>query len=186
MNSLLGITIPDDFDLNYIEEKEFSIKDVEKALDLYNKNLNENPFKEISFTILGEPKAWNRAVKLKYHVYDPNVGTKNGIKTEVYKQLESLGYKDFQPFNGEIELSLVIYKSIPKSLPKYKKILAEAGILKPLSKPDFDNYVKLLSDTLNNILFRDDAQVTFGKVEKKYSFKPRYEFTIKYREFDLF
>lgn len=48
------------------------------------------------------------------------------------------------------------------------------------------NYIKLLSDILNNILFVDDAQVVSEPVSKYYSFTPRFELDIKFKELNLF
>lgn len=100
--------------------------------------------------------------------------------------MEELGYSNFTPVTGEIILEMNVYKDIPKSMPKYKKLLAEAGVHVPLSKPDFDNFVKLLCDAVNGILFVDDSQIVVGIVNKYYSFTPRFEFTIKFKELNIF
>jgi Holliday junction resolvase RusA-like endonuclease len=169
-NNFEGLYLPEELKVN-----NKAIKDALIFLETAEKT---NNFKELNFVILGEPKAWNRAVKTKTHYYDSNVGVKAYVANEVIRQCGD----NFTPFLGEALLELVLYKPIPKSMPKAKQILAELGYIRPISKPDFDNYAKNVCDTLNNILFNDDAQITVGVIEKRYSFKPRYEFKIMYRE----
>ena len=185
IKELCNITLPEDFNIKYINENEFNEKDIRKAIELYEKDKRENSYKELKFTIYGSPKAWMRAVSLKTHTFDPNSSTKQETKIEIYNQLKLLGYDKFQPVSGIVYLDLQVYKPIPKSTPKYRKLLMEAGIILPPTKPDVDNYVKLLSDTLNNVLFNDDAQVVDERIRKYYSFTPRYTFVIKFKELDI-
>jgi Holliday junction resolvase RusA-like endonuclease len=186
IKELCNITLPEDFNIKYINENEFNEKDVKKAIELYEKDKRENSYKELEFTIFGDTSAWKRAVHLKTHVFDPNVVVKNDTRMEVYRQLELLGYSNFIPVTGEVHLDLDVYRPIPKATPKYKKLLMEAGVIRPIIKPDTDNYIKLLSDTLNNILFKDDAQIVSEPVDKYYSFCPRMEFKIRFKELYLF
>ncbi len=186
IKELCNITLPEDFNIKYINENEFNERDINKAIALYKKDLEENSYKELGFTIYSNPKACKRAIVLKTHTFDPNVSIKQDIRIEIFRQLKELGYDNFTPATGEVILEMKIFKSIPKSMPKYKKLLAEAGILLPLSKPDFDDYVKLLCDAINSILFVDDAQIVVGVVNKYYSFTPRFEFTIKFKELNMF
>lgn len=186
IKELNNIKLPEDFNIKYINENEFNEKDIKRAIELYEKDKRENSYKELKFTIYCNPKGWARPVHLKTHTFDANVSTKQDIRIEIFRQLEQLGYSNFAPISGEVTLEMDVFKSIPKSIPKYKKILSEAGIILPISKPDFDNYIKLLADTLNNILFVDDAQIVVGNVRKFYSFTPRFEFTIKFKELNLF
>ena len=46
-------------------------------------------------------------------------------------------------------------------------------------KPDIDNYLKALLDSMTGIVFKDDGQVVECKARKLYSLKPKIEFTIK-------
>lgn len=58
-----------------------------------------------------------------------------------------------------ILLGLKCYLPIPKSIPKYKKELMQAGQIRPTKKPDLDNLVKHFKDCANQILWDDDRQV---------------------------
>lgn len=186
IKELNGITLPEDFKIKYINENEFNERDLIRAIELYEKDKRENSYKELKFTIYSEPKASSRPRVMKTHTYDPSTKYKQEIRIEVYRQLEELGYTNFTPITGELYLYLDVYRPISKSTPKYKRILAEAGVLPVLCKPDVDNYIKLVSDALNNILFKDDSQIIDERIRKFYSNTPRYEFTIRYKELNIF
>ena len=55
---------------------------------------------------------------------------------------------------------------------KKKRKLVEEGILRPTKKPDWDNIGKIVSDSLNQIAYKDDAQVVSVNFEKFYGEKP--------------
>jgi Holliday junction resolvase RusA-like endonuclease len=59
---------------------------------------------------------------------------------------------------------------------KLKSQSAEAGVIRPLTKPDVDNFAKVI-DALNGIVWPDDNQVVELTVEKFYSSRPRLELT---------
>jgi Holliday junction resolvase RusA-like endonuclease len=63
---------------------------------------------------------------------------------------------------------------------KKGRIDAEAGRIRPITKPDTDNYVKLILDSMNGLFWRDDAQVVEITASKHYSGNPRIE--VKLRE----
>ena len=65
------------------------------------------------------------------------------------------------PYEGPVELRVSVFLLKPKSKPKTRPCF-------PTSKPDWDNYGKLVSDALNGIVWRDDAQVTRATVDKRY------------------
>ena len=56
---------------------------------------------------------------------------------------------------------------------------AEAGTLKPITKPDADNYLKTVCDALNGVVYHDDAQITDITIRKRYSSQPRLEIHIQ-------
>jgi len=58
--------------------------------------------------------------------------------------------------------------------------LAECGIIRPITKPDFDNIAKKYSDMYNSNIWIDDSQVIDGEVHKYYSILPRIEITLSY------
>ena len=63
---------------------------------------------------------------------------------------------------------------------KAEKILAELGLLCPISKPDWDNLGKAYSDMVQQALIMDDALIFSAESIKRYSIKPRVEIEISY------
>ena len=58
--------------------------------------------------------------------------------------------------------------------------LAVDGVLRPTTKPDIDNLVKGIKDSLSKFLWYDDSQVTELVARKLYSDNPRAEVTIEW------
>lgn len=75
------------------------------------------------------------------------------------------------PLEGPIEVIMWVRFPVPESWSKKKRALALAGHLMPTVKPDADNSLKL-TDTLNEICWRDDKQVCDARVMKRYSDRP--------------
>lgn len=68
---------------------------------------------------------------------------------------------------GPLRVSMHIAVQIPESWPKKRKASALAGGIRPTSKPDLDNCIKLL-DALNGIAWRDDSQIVEQTATKVY------------------
>jgi len=67
----------------------------------------------------------------------------------------------YPPLEGPLEVGIVVRLLKPKSAPKKR-------ITWPISRPDVDNYAKLVLDALNGILWRDDSQVVELRVLKAF------------------
>ncbi len=78
---------------------------------------------------------------------------------------------------GALGLTVVAYRSIPKSKPKKWREAAARGEIRPTVKPDFDNYAKIV-DALNKVVWVDDAQIVDARIQKFYSDRPRLEIKI--------
>jgi len=74
--------------------------------------------------------------------------------------------------SGPLSLSVVARLPIPASWTAKKKAAAVAGVVLPTSKPDYDNFAKLVGDALSCIVYCDDAQIVTARVSKIYSDKP--------------
>lgn len=66
------------------------------------------------------------------------------------------------------------------NLNKIDTILAELKLIRPISKPDWDNVGKTYSDMIQNNILLDDSLIIDGRVTKYYSIKPRIEITLEY------
>ena len=74
-----------------------------------------------------------------------------------------------EPFEGAIRLSVTVGRSIPRGFSKMKRGRAIAGKVWPTTRPDLDNLVKLIKDSISGICFRDDSQVVVLHAAKVYS-----------------
>jgi Holliday junction resolvase RusA-like endonuclease len=131
----------------------------------------------IQFTVYGEPVAQGRprftTINGHAKAYDP-------AKSRDYKQyvrLVASQHKPDKPLEGALALQVNIYRSIPKSFSKKKHTQAENGEIRPTTKPDVDNFLKVIKDALKGIVWKDDSQVVSAMVNKWYSEQPRVEVT---------
>jgi len=134
----------------------------------------------LNLVIYGSPVAQGR----------PKFTTISG-HARAYDPAKSRDYKDYirlaaaeqmrgkEPLEGALALSIRVYRAMPGTLAKSKKksALAEAGAIKPTTKPDLDNYGKGIKDALKSICWKDDSQIVAYKEPfgKYYSFTPRIE-----------
>ena len=150
---------------------EIDNKIIKKLDDILNKNTFELPNSK-RIIIYGSPKAWKRHRSSRISgMYDPNTPEKRVIQSYFEEEFGA----NFPMIQGEITMFIKAYRPIPKSMPKAMSLLYEAEVLKPLGRPDVDNFIKLIQDALNGIIYRDDAQITKIVSEKYLSFTPRTE-----------
>ena len=135
--------------------------------------------KKAKFTVYGEPKGKGR----------PRFNTKTGHAitpkdTVSYENLVKLewqtayGTENF-PKEAMLDMRILAYYGIPKSKSKKIKEQMAKGLLRPTKKPDMDNVVKIIADSLNQVAYRDDTQIVDCQCRKFYSDSPRVEVMIK-------
>lgn len=73
---------------------------------------------------------------------------------------------------GPISINVTARLPIPPSWTKKKQLEAREGRIRPTSKPDYDNFGKLVGDSLNTVVYCDDAQICDGHIRKIYSDDP--------------
>lgn len=133
---------------------------------------------EIKITVPGQPVPQGRpkfTTKPFVRAYDPP-------KSARYKKLvayHAMQHKPKQLLEGELSVEILVFKESLKSFSKKKMELAESGQLRPVTKPDADNYAKGPLDALKGIIWKDDGQVVDLVARKFYSSKPRIEVTIR-------
>ena len=135
----------------------------------------------LHFSVLGEPrgKARHRTTKNGY-TYTPKeqIQYENLVKVSFQE-----AYPEWVPTDKEVvHVDMTAYFTMPKSFSAKKRELAEMELLNPTKKPDVDNIVKSILDSLNNIAYLDDKQVTSCYIEKRYSDKPRVDVEILIKE----
>ena len=131
---------------------------------------------KVDFTIDGEPKGKAR----------PRMNTRTGKAytpddTRMYEDYVKLLYRSKLKhyFEGYVRLTVKAYYRIAKSDSKKIKEQKKANILRPSKKPDIDNVVKLIADSLNDIAYKDDTQIVEMLAIKYFSETPRVEVTIE-------
>jgi Holliday junction resolvase RusA-like endonuclease len=70
---------------------------------------------------------------------------------------------------GPVILSVDILMSLPQTLSKEQRRLLSLNMLYPLRKPDIDNVIKSVMDSLNGIAWLDDKQVVSQTTNKIYT-----------------
>lgn len=136
-------------------------------------------FKE-TFTIEGKPqgKARPRFTKRrnKTRCYTPKktVDYEELVKYEYIRQCKSYYFGDDTALCVLINIFYPIANNTKKSI---KKDMVEE-IIRPTKKPDIDNVIKIICDSLNGIAYKDDAQIVELNTYKYYSDNPRVEVNI--------
>lgn len=129
----------------------------------------------LKLIIPGEPVAKGRPRVTKWGTYTPE-------KTKNYETLvKELFYIEHGQalLEGQLEINIKAYFSIPKSTSKKNKNLMLAGKIRPTKKPDADNILKIIGDALNDLAYKDDKQIVVASIEKFYSEKPLVHIRIK-------
>ncbi len=129
----------------------------------------------IKFTVLGVPHGKGRPRFAKVGNY---VKTYTPEATASYENLVRLEYRrqcdDYKFEKGiPLDVRITAYYPIPKSTSKKKRAAMTAFLIRPMKKPDTDNVVKVVLDSLNQIAYNDDVQVVDLQVRKFYSENPR-------------
>lgn len=110
------------------------------------------------------------------HTYTPaKTATYEALIKQIY--IEKYGVQCFAP-NGSVMINIIATFEPPKSVSAqiYKKMLL--GVINPTKNPDIDNIAKIVLDGLNGIAYKDDAQVTFIAMKKRYGVESMVEVLI--------
>jgi Holliday junction resolvase RusA-like endonuclease len=82
------------------------------------------------------------------------------------------------PIEGPVEVRVMAICRVPSSWPRRDRDAALAGVLRPTGVPDADNYLKNI-DALNEIVWKDDAQVVDARAVKIYGEEPMLKIEIE-------
>lgn len=103
-------------------------------------------------------------------VYTP---TRTKDYESLVEQYFLLKYPRFKALEGRIKVSIIAYFSIPKTTKKADINEMLENNISPTKKPDIDNIVKVILDSMNKFAFKDDNQITKLEVEKKYALEDK-------------
>lgn len=158
-----------------IEHKAYNLR----AEEIFNAEMIKK--KVIYLEILGEPESYSRERKGRgTHFYNPKGDKMNSFRMTCLKAMSKEDYnltRDLIETNKEyrIELNIKFYLPIPKGDSLTTAALKNIQIIKPLGRPDLDNYIKFLLDSLHEVFYNDDSKVYKISAEKCYSINPRTE-----------
>ena len=134
-----------------------------------------------SLTILGIPTPQKRPrfARMGRYVktYDTNKSLKEGIIESLATQLP----KDL--ITTPLKVKVCFYFPHIKSHYKSNGALKDKLFYKD-TKPDIDNLVKFIFDTLNGVIWRDDALIVSLEASKRFDDRPRTELYIEEIEDD--
>ena len=107
-------------------------------------------------------------------------------KADITNYKKRVGYAAKQVIKKPIEkgialkIDVVFYMQTPKSVSNIKKnaVNLRNEVIRVTKKPDIDNLLKAILDSLNGIAFDDDNQITDVIMKKRYSLTPRIEIDI--------
>ena len=135
----------------------------------------------VKFTVCGEPKGKGR----------PRF-TRVGNYTKTYTPQETVSYENLVKFEYRnqcsgakfdktemLDMRIFAYYKIPKSVSKKRHQQMLEKQIRPTKKPDADNIVKIIADSLNGIAYYDDSQIVDTMIRKYYSENPRVEIIIQ-------
>lgn len=140
----------------------------------------------IQFTVYGEPQGkgrprfvarYNPATQKSFgqaHTPEKTVMYENLIRIEYSIQTNNFRYPD----DAMLDMRIMAFYGIPKSASKKKKALMLEGKIRPTKKPDMDNVMKVVADSLNQVAYKDDTQIVDAQCRKFYSERPRIEVSI--------
>lgn len=183
-----------------------SDKKADNILRLRNEMINSFKYKTISFVLYEIPGGKERP---RFRIISKQQLINGAINNPNFVHVYSLsGYDDHVYMNRLLNSSDIIaldqllctpvyaefisYFPTPKSYSQEKKFLAEIGLDRPLSKPDFDNIEKKYADMFNCTIWLDDIFVVDSCIHKFYSILPRLEIRLHFmnmvynkRQYDL-
>lgn len=171
-----------------------SDKKAENILKIRNNMINSYKYNTISFVLYEVPGGKERP---RFRIISKKQLINGAINNPEFVHVYSLsGYEDHMYMNRLINTSDIIaldqllctpvyaefisYFPTPKSYSQESKFLAEIGLDRPISKPDFDNIEKKYADMFNGNIWLDDIFVVDSCIHKFYSILPRLEIRLHF------
>ena len=116
--------------------------------------INQIKWRNLHYTIYLLPKATPRPRSGKNGVFYVKGAKDNKAFFKEFIKNEKLPL-----ITTPAKFSCTSYLPIPSSMTAAEKILAELGMIRPISKPDWDNLGKAYCDMLQDLLLFDDSLI---------------------------
>lgn len=134
---------------------------------------------EISFTVHGEPRPWQRAIPIGKGAA---INTKRnaGYQTQIaWSCKAAMTTARVRRSDGPLILYATFFFIPPVSWSKSDRAAALANEMACVVRCDTDNLVKNIGDGLNTIAFDDDHQIVDVIATRRWDLKPRAEVTLR-------
>ena len=183
--------------LQYISnELGISNKQQAEIMEAYHNAIDSTQYSHIRVILYEEPEGAPRPRFQLVNRYNlANAALSNGSFVKVYSPtgLEDNSSMRRMIDSGELNqiqqmlytptiVEFNAYLKTPQYFNKKETALSEVGLIRPLSKPDWDNIGKKYSDMFNANIWLDDTLVIDGSVRRFYSVKPRVEIDIYFMD----
>lgn len=125
----------------------------------------------IKFTIDGQPQGKGRPIYSRksnaMRTPEKTIIYENLVKMSYRQQCKGLFFEKGVPLAMEI---VAFYKMPQASKKKTEQMLS--GEIRPTTKPDLDNVMKCIADSLNVLAYQDDSQIVSCRISKMYAMHP--------------
>lgn len=135
----------------------------------------------MQFIVEGRPQGKARARTF----YNSRIGKMQSITPEKTKSYEDLIRWSYKAAGGKyleektLQVDIKAFYPVPKGFSKAKHNDAVGGFLRPTTKPDCDNIIKVVLDALNGVAYYDDKQVVCVSCNKYYAERGYVQITIE-------
>jgi len=129
----------------------------------------------ITIVLLGEPAASGRPRFTRRGIAYTPEKTKNeraALRLAAQEQMNGAAMLE-----GPLALMCVVERRIPITWSRKRQHEALLRIHHPITRPDYDNYLKNL-DALTSVVWHDDAQICRVQFEKRYGAQPKIVITV--------
>lgn len=158
--------------------RDLNVKDKEMSkLQSMVRKLSGAEWETVSFIICFDPKSTPRPRSGRGGIFYVK-GARDNMKLfeDFVKEIQ----EPYELITTPCKIKIDSYFEIPNGMNRFEKICAELGMIRPISKPDWDNIGKTYSDMIQKTLLHDDCTIISGMSNKYYSYLPRVEITISY------
>ena len=126
---------------------------------------------DIDIVIYGDPVPQGRPrFSRNGHTYNPQ-RSEDYREWVRYNMVNACKRNGIKPLRKAVLLFITFYRGIPTSWNKKRRMEAAQGLIRPISQRsgDIDNYVKMIMDAGNGILWEDDSIITDLVTKKRYT-----------------
>jgi Holliday junction resolvase RusA-like endonuclease len=139
--------------------------------------LSQQRNEPVTIVLLGAPVPWarhqgGRSTK----PFTPAKQRNNAATLRLYAQNAMFGKHSI--FYMPVKLDVLAEFEIPKTWSKRKTAAAIRGEVRPGKRPDLSNVIKQIEDSLNGVVFTDDALVVEIAAGKIYGLQPKIVVTV--------